>query len=30
VPSMPIMCAGIPRSKVTRSPLRRSVVLAMA
>ena len=28
VPSMPIICAAKPRSKTTRSPLRRSVAMA--
>src|SRR3954469_25200578 len=27
VPSMPIICAAVPRSKVIRSPLRRSVTM---
>src|SRR6185437_7787056 len=30
VPSMPIICASMPRSNVTRSPLRRSVVMCSA
>src|SRR5882757_2682937 len=29
VPSMPIMCAAIPRSNVTRSPLRRSATMVL-
>jgi hypothetical protein len=27
VPSMPIICAAMPRSNVTRSPLRRSATM---